>query len=52
MGRDVELEAAWEAHLREQPWDAEAALALARIRIDSGRIDDRTAELAEREEGG
>lgn len=47
-GRDAELEAAWEAHLREQPWDAEAALALARIRIDSGRIDDRTAELAER----
>ncbi|MBB84435.1 MAG: hypothetical protein CL931_11550 [Deltaproteobacteria bacterium] len=48
MGRGEETEAAWEAHLREQPWDAEAALALTRIRIASARTDDRTVELAER----
>jgi len=48
MGRIDEAETAWEAHLREQPWDAMAALALTRIRMAAGRTDDRTVELAER----
>jgi tetratricopeptide (TPR) repeat protein len=48
MGRTAESEAAWEAQLREQPWDAEAAIALVSQRIAAGRLDDRTVELAER----
>lgn len=47
-GRPAEAEKAWEAHLREHPWDGQAALVLARRRLDDGRLDDRTLELAER----
>lgn len=48
IDRPAEAEAAWEAHLIEQPWDVEAALALTRLRLAAGRLDDRTVELAER----
>jgi len=47
-GRLAEAEQAWEAQLTEHPWDSQAALALAGLRIRAGNTDDRTLELAER----
>ncbi|MEM9174102.1 MAG: tetratricopeptide repeat protein [Myxococcota bacterium] len=47
-GRREDAETAWQQQLREQPWDAEAALALARMRLARSETDDRTLELAER----
>lgn len=41
-------EARWEAFLREHPWDAEGALALARLRLARDLSDARTLELARR----
>ena len=43
-----EAELAWEAQLREHPWDSRAALALSRLRSRIGKLDRRTLELAER----
>jgi len=47
-GRNAEAEVAWEARLREHPWDARTARSLAELRVADGRLDDRTLELAER----
>ncbi len=47
-GRAQEAEVAWEAQLRENPWDARTAESLAELRVADGRLDDRTLELAER----
>jgi hypothetical protein len=47
-GRVDEAEAIWEEQLREHAWDAAAARALARLRLDREESDDRTLELAER----
>jgi tetratricopeptide (TPR) repeat protein len=47
-GRGSDAKQAWEAHLREQPWDSEAAISLARLRLQDGQLDDKTLELAER----
>ncbi len=47
-GRLLEAQAAWEAQLREHPWDGPAALSLARLRLNTGNSDDHTLELAER----
>lgn len=47
-GRVPAAEEIWEEQLRDHPWDARSALALARLRADRGAFDDRTLELAER----
>ena len=48
QGHRDAAEARLEALLREQPWDASAALALARLRLERGTADARTLELARR----
>jgi len=48
MEQPLVAEEAWEKHLREHPWDSEAAAALVALRLASGRQDERTIELAER----
>jgi tetratricopeptide (TPR) repeat protein len=47
-GRADEAEAIWEEQLREHAWDANAALALAKLRLARSDTRDRTLELAER----
>ncbi len=47
-GRLQQAEAVWEEQLREHPWDADAAIGLAQLRLDRGEHDGRTLELAER----
>ncbi len=47
-GRPQAAEGRWDALLREHPWDARAALALARLRHERGEAGARTLELARR----
>ena len=47
-GQNARAEALWEDQLREHAWDSEAAIGLAKIRLERGQTDDRTVELAER----
>ncbi len=47
-GRTDEAEVIWEEQLREQAWNADAALALAELRLARSDARDRTLELAER----
>jgi len=46
--RTDEAEARWEEFLREYPWEANAAMALVRLRLDREAELDRTLELAQR----
>jgi tetratricopeptide (TPR) repeat protein len=48
QGRSREAEDRLAALLRDRPYDADAALALARLRIARGAVDARTRELAHR----
>lgn len=47
-GRLDQAQAVWEEQLREHPWNAQAAIDLARLRLARGDHDGRTLELAER----
>ncbi len=48
LGDLAGAEQRWDALLKEHPWDAQAARALAKLRSDRGENDDLTVDFAER----